>query len=334
MDIRIDKLISVIVPVYNVKEYLEECLDSICRQTYGNLEIIVIDDGSTDGSGSLCDSYQQKDGRIKVIHQSNEGLAQARNQGILHAGGEYLTFVDSDDYIHIQMIENMYNAMKEYGADLVLCSHEKVGCDRKADITRRNGSIDGCSEELQGRDCVKLFYSERCVDMVVAWNKLYRTVYFKDVLFPAGKIHEDEFTTYKILYPLEKCIYLKQSLYFYRQREGSITRKTYELKTLDKIEALRERVCYFKELGDGELYSLSLRRFMTSMAENIVQLDRWRPDEKSIALKLRKDFLETYKQELFGFHLRFAEKLKFTLFLINAQLYYRLKEISRGTDDS
>lgn len=334
MDIRIDKLISVIVPVYNVKEYLEECLDSICRQTYGNLEIIVIDDGSTDGSGSLCDSYQRKDERIKVIHQSNEGLAQARNQGILHAGGEYLTFVDSDDYIHIQMIENMYNAMKEYGADLVLCSHEKVRCDRKADITRRNGSIDGCTEELQGRDCVKLFYSEQCVDMVVAWNKLYRTVYFKDVLFPAGKIHEDEFTTYKILYPLEKCIYLKQSLYFYRQREGSITRKTYELKTLDKIEALRERVCYFKTLGDGELYSLSLRRFMTSMAENIVQLDRWRPDEKSIALKLRKDFLETYKQELFGFHLRCAEKLKFTLFLINAQLYYRLKEISRGTDDS
>ena len=235
-----NQLISVIVPVYNVKEFVEKCLDSLVRQSYKNLEIIVIDDGSTDGSGKICDEFAKKEKNVKVFHRKNGGLSDARNFGIKKAGGEIIAFVDSDDFVSEEYIGAMYKKMTQDDVDVVVCGYNFV--KPKKDI-------------LSGKSVtIKLLTEHETID-IVAWNKLYRKNLFVDneIWFPKDKKHEDTLTTYKVLSKAQKVAYLDEILYFYNERPGSITKaEKIEERLMMRELAAKEAIQYCKNDDDLE----------------------------------------------------------------------------------
>ena len=214
-------LISIIVPVYNVKNYLEKCLQSICGQTYKNLEIILIDDGSSDGSGELCDLFAQRDGRIKVIHQTNAGQSAARNRGLAVAQGEFLGFVDSDDWIEPDMYEFLYCLLKENEADISICSHcrDKDGgsvvkyASGKQFVFTRDEGIRALAVDKHIRNYV--------------WDKLYKRCLFSDIAFPLNRIFEDIAISYQVFYKAENIVMRDLPKYHYVIREGSAMQGKY-----------------------------------------------------------------------------------------------------------
>ncbi|OFV71346.1 glycosyltransferase family 2 protein [Acetobacterium wieringae] len=248
-------LISVIVPVYKVEKYLERCVDSILKQTYINIEVILVDDGSPDLSGDICDQYKMKDSRIKVIHKENGGLSDARNVGIEMASGKYLTFIDSDDWIDIHYIYKLYTLLKSTNSEIAVCdflrtSNEKNQFDN-TDIEIREFSNIEALEQLNG---------ELNVQMVIACAKLYNSALFQKIRFPIGKLHEDEFTTYRLIYNSPKTVLTTERLYYYWQRDDSITGTKFNLRSkLDAIEAIEERALFFERIGQPELKAKTIK---------------------------------------------------------------------------
>lgn len=224
MNDRIKKIISVIVPVYNVESYLERCILSIVNQHYEHLEIILVDDGSKDGCPIICDKWADKDKRIKVIHKKNGGLSDARNVGIEAATGDYLLFVDSDDYIELTMCDRLLTAIENTEADIAVCNlfwdypkHKKV--DK---LQQMDGDVVPKTRILEE------YFLRSSVAMVVAWNKLYRRKLFfttENIRYPVGRLHEDEFTSYRLLYTADKTVFIDAPLYHYVQRDNSIMTK-------------------------------------------------------------------------------------------------------------
>ncbi len=236
--------ISVIVPVYNVEQYLDKCVQSIVTQTYKNLEIILVDDGSTDNSGAICDEWAKKDSRIVVIHKENGGLSDARNAGVLAASGEYIGFIDSDDYIEPVMYEKLYSLISVNDADMALC-----GVQRKNEngetfspfSTRQIGKFQG-EEIFNTVDFNNPYY-------IIAWNKLYKRNLVLKIQFPKGRLHEDEFTAHRFYGECKKIVCCDTPLYHYLKRMGSIMRNGYSVKNLDAVYAFLDRYYYFKEIG-------------------------------------------------------------------------------------
>lgn len=213
------ELLSVIVPVYNVEQYLERCVDSILGQTYQNLEIILVDDGSSDASPRLCDAYAAKDGRIKVVHKHNGGLSDARNAGLAKATGKYIGYVDSDDWIEPTMYETMYQACKEQKAQVAICRYSQVYRDRE--VTGGSGEIIGFDREellriyIGGHDQYIIYNS--------VWSKLFSREVVEGALFPTGHNSEDIMYTTKAFCKAKRAVYLDTCLYHYvLDREGSI----------------------------------------------------------------------------------------------------------------
>ncbi len=327
-------MISVIVPVYNVFPYLRECVATICRQTFTDLEILLIDDGSTDESGALCDDFAKRDTRIKVIHQKNQGLSCARNTGIEQAGGEYLVFIDSDDRIHPEMIQIMYNAMCQYDVELVICSHKRIqekepqGCyEKKVKVEAQD------TEVLSGRECIKRTNTYERVDMTVAWNKLYRKSLFQYLRYPIGRMHEDEFLTYKILYSLKECVYIKIPLYEYRMREGSIMGNKNICRLKDKLDATEEKCHFFEQKEDKELYYEALCRYETSIAEVILAL-RDMSSEVVLRQELEQRFKALYWEKVISSPIPFRHKVKHMIFMKAPKLYQFLKNMDERRNRS
>lgn len=239
---RMDK-ISIIIPIYKVENYLERCIESVLSQTYKNIEIVLIDDGSPDNCGLICDNYAEKEQRIRVIHKENGGLSDARNVGIELATGEYLMFVDSDDWIDYDMVEILHKVSVYKKADIVECSYRSIFNDRIEEETN-------CTADIITGD--RIFALEGMLDWkyfkAVAWNKLYHRSVFSDIRYPKGKYHEDEFTTYKYFYNAKRLCYVDVSKYNYdRTRETSITGGGFKESNLDACFALRERIDFFRE---------------------------------------------------------------------------------------
>lgn len=210
-------LITVIVPVFQVEQYLLSCLESICKQTYKNLEIILVDDGSRDRCPEICDAWAKKDARIRVIHKENGGLSSARNAGLAVATGEYIGFVDSDDYIHPRMYEILLGALEENGVKMASCLSTPVKAD---------GELP---ENIQNTDIVVLSVDQMLDGIfrkqigTAVWRKLYEKSIFENIRFPEGETNED----YPLIVPIARAsggmVWVKQVLYGYRVREGSIT---------------------------------------------------------------------------------------------------------------
>lgn len=237
--------ISIIVPVYQVEKYLVQCIESILAQTFTDFELILVDDGSEDNSGKICDEYAERDSRIKVIHKENGGLSDARNRGMDNATGKYFMFVDSDDYIASDMAECLYKNILDKKADIAACNYRYVfECDSEKDFSTENKS-----ELLNGKEIFYNRKNERNYGFwTVAWNKLYKADSFKNVRFRRGKYHEDEFWANDIYRTDIKVATVSESLYYYRQRENSIMGSQNIQRCFDLIEAFDERInIYLKE---------------------------------------------------------------------------------------
>lgn len=253
--------ISVIVPVYNVEKYLPHCLDSILNQTYKNLEIILIDDGSSDRCPEICDTYAGKDKRIKVSHKKNGGLSDARNTGIEMLTGEYVAFVDSDDYIATNMYEVLLNRIIFDRADMAICNFLYVN-ERGELLEGKNNNLPIINECLQPRNAIKKLSEPKAWYYVTAWNKLYHKKIFENLRFPKGKYHEDEFVIHYILQNCVRISCVHDPLYYYVQRDNSITSESFSLRRMDIADALIDRYFFaekykYKELKDSCASTLS-----------------------------------------------------------------------------
>ena len=233
-------LISVIVPVYKVENYLDACAASILGQTYENLELILIEDGSPDNSGAVCDAWAEKDARVKVIHKENGGGGLARNVGLDAAKGELIAFVDSDDYIAPDMFAYLYGLLQQ-GADIAECGYVDVVEDGYPFSGEEGQTAFVTAEEaLRGN-----LYDTHFRQLI--WNKLYRREMIGDIRFPVGTKIDDEFFTYRVLGNAKKLVRSDRVCYAYRQQSGSVMHETYSLRRLEGLYAKAERLAYLKE---------------------------------------------------------------------------------------
>jgi len=248
-----DKMISVIIPVYNVEKYLKKCVDSVINQTYKNLEIIIVDDGSTDNCPNICDEYIKKDSRVKVIHKKNGGLSSARNAGLEVAKGDLLGFVDSDDFIELEMYEKLKQNMDKYNSDIAICQfYYKFKYSLK--------KLHGLKAEkvYEGKD---IFLNMKDIQ-AIAWNKLYKREIFNNVRYPEGKLFEDMWVLCDVLNNAKKVSYLNEPLYDYRLRKGSISRD-YDERHTDLIAGFDSRIAFFekKQYIDLKVKNMYLKIF-------------------------------------------------------------------------
>lgn len=239
-----DDLISIIVPVYNVERFLEQCINSIICQTYPYLEIILVNDGSTDHSEKIIESFRQKDRRIRYFVQSNQGLSSARNFGKSVAKGSYIAFVDADDYIADDYVESLYHLLCRGNADLAVCGYYE---------TTEEGEITGGSNVpahtvlLDEESFWKICHEDKGVYCTVAWNKMYKRSILESIEYPVGKIHEDEFVLHEIVSAAAVIAAMEERKYYYRRRAGSILEQENMLQRFDLIEAFSIRLEYFLE---------------------------------------------------------------------------------------
>lgn len=243
-----EPLVSVIVPVYNVADYLSRCVESIIAQTYSSMEIILVDDGSIDGSEAICDQYSRNDKRIHVIHKENGGLSSARNSGIKKAKGEYLVFVDADDCVEGDYVAELMMLIKKYGVDMAA-----VGMDITTGIIKSNlGSGEVIVLDTEG--ALESMMLERYFS-VSANGKIYKKSLFRGVKYPEGRLYEDNGCTYKLIRQCDEVVYCDKKLYHYCVREGSITSEKFSMKKMDYIEltdeACSEIVAKYPSLKDA-----------------------------------------------------------------------------------
>jgi len=234
-------LISIIIPVYKVEKYLEKCIESVLKQTYTNLQIILVDDGSPDNCGKICDEYAKKDSRIEVIHKANGGLSDARNVGISKAKGRYIGFVDSDDYIKEDMYEILLNLIKKYDADVSICNLYDVIDGNECIRNKENGI-----REYSRIDILKEILLDKNIQSY-AWNKLYKKELFDEIKYPIGKKYEDIGTTFYLFEKCNKIVVTSEPEYYYLKRADSLVNNVTESTILDYTEIIIQRYLYIKQ---------------------------------------------------------------------------------------
>ena len=262
-------LISVIVPVYNVEPYLRRCIDSILEQTFGDFELILVDDGSPDGCPAICDEYATADSRVHVIHQANGGLSAARNSALdwvfEKSTSKYITFIDSDDWISNNYLDIMMQGVR-LGHRIVCVEMDVIneGRERNNDVAPPDNWCEASPEE---------YWVHLGKYSTTACGKLFERVLYKDIRFPVGKIHEDEFTTYLVLFSIPTVAYVSAPLYHYFRHVGSITGSGWSEAEFDFIEAVQEQIGYFNTIGakDAELFSV---RRLAGLYSNAIRKGR------------------------------------------------------------
>lgn len=233
-------LISIVVPVFRVEKYLDHCVKSILNQTLTNIEVILVDDGSPDKCGEMCDDIAKTDNRIKVIHKPNGGLSDARNAGIEIAKGTYIGFIDSDDYIVPEMFEKLLYAIETQKADVSMC----YACNIYDDDMEYRPCKTGDVTVFEGDEIMEALFRKKLNNF--AWNKLYKMELFRDIRYPYGKIYEDLFTTYRIFGLCDRVALDTSQMYYYRVRRDSIMGKARKIINTDKFQAFSEIQEYLK----------------------------------------------------------------------------------------
>lgn len=250
--------ISVVIAAYNVGKYLEKCLDSILTQTYPAFEIIVVDDGSTDNTGLICDQYASAYPQIKAIHQKNQGVSAARNAALDNAHGEYISVVDSDDYLKPNMYETLIQGIIKYDAELIVCNYDNVSEDGKTITKLKKYARDEC---VSPREALQWLDGEHYWTYVNPWNKLYKRELFDDIRYPVGKKFEDNYVIHRLIMKCNKVASISDSLYYYRDNPTSIMRTLkYKLDRIDDFDAAYDRYCIYVEKGYTELLRGTLER--------------------------------------------------------------------------
>ena len=278
--------VSVIVPIYNVEPFLCRCIDSILAQTYSDYELILVDDGSQDSCGEICEEYAKSDDRIHVIHQKHYGPSAARNAGIdwafSNSDSQWISFIDSDDYVHPRFLEHLFRGVQENNVKICCCSFlrtEEYWFPEEIEY----------SSEIQEWD---QFYISDPSRAVVVWNKIYAKSLFQILRFPIGKLHEDEFISYRILHSAGMLAVLNEVLYCYYQNPNGIMNSQYSLARLDAIEAIEEQCKFAKQIGNEVFYISRLQRSVIWLSDHFFKVaqmpDISEKDRKRILNRLRK----------------------------------------------
>lgn len=263
-------LISVIVPVYNVEPYLRRCADSILAQTFADFELILVDDGSPDNCGAICDEYARTDSRVHVIHQQNGGLSAARNSGIewafANSSSEWLSFIDSDDWVHKEYLELLYNAAMSNRTEVSMCWMQYIdSCVKDSEIGEYS------QEDLSFED---LFCKEtKGLSVVSACAKLYSKRLFASIRFPRNKLNEDLFTTYRVLSKVDRITLISPELYYYYMSDDSIMRKKWDFRRLDEVEGSRELIRFFRSNGKKEAERSAIDRYRRVIGFQISEVE-------------------------------------------------------------
>lgn len=319
-------MISIIVPVYNVEKYVKRCVESILAQTYKEFELILVDDGSTDQSGELCDTFKTCDNRICVIHQENRGLSAARNRGLKEAGGEYITYIDSDDYVDASYLETLYQNAVTYQADVSVCDFCLVWENNKTK-SKSNGRCG--VKQYTGREAAREIVANNKRSMITAWGKLYHHTLRELLIYPEGKLHEDEFVTYKVLYQAKEVVECDMPLYYYLQREKSIMNDGYNKRRLDKIVALKEVSGYFEEKQEMELRAYAIKRYLLNIQIAWYRVKKFMPEEKTILKELKREWKTIYKQnkERIVEKCSLVDKISILVYEISPRMYCIIAEV-------
>lgn len=270
-------IISVIVPIYNVEKYLPKCIESIINQTYKQIEIILVNDGSKDNCGEICDEYSKKDKRIKVIHQKNSGVSVARNNAINIASGKYIGFVDGDDYIELDMFEKLIKLIQANNCDMAICGYimenEYGKIIKKSDDSNKNII-------LNKKEALKLLFSpKRYTSFPV--DKLYKKELFSDIRYPSGKIYEDADTTYKLIHECQKVVYTPEPLYHYIRRNNSITLSKFSPAMMYRLE-VDKNLSEFVKNNYPDLYPYVEHVWYRTNIQLILKMQRALYDNKEI----------------------------------------------------
>lgn len=317
-------LISVIIPVYNTEKYLDKCVESFINQTFRNIEIILVDDGSIDNSPFICDEFAKKDSRIKVIHKKNGGLSDARNVGIENVSGNLITFFDSDDFVDSDYIEYLYNLKNKYKTDVSVCAYNVV--DEKGRILF---NVKSNEEEVLNKE---YFFSKMLNEdgiTVSACFKLYNKKLFDEIKFPVGKLCEDNGTTYKVI---DKCkgkiAYGNIPKAYYVMRKGSIMRSSFSLRKLDMIE-LTDEMCDYLDKNYINLKELTLRRRIYARFNVLRQMD-YNNKATSIAMKNIIEYIISNRRFLLlNKNVPIRDKIACITLSINTKLFYISWELYR-----
>lgn len=286
-----EPLISVIVPVYNVELYLKRCVESITTQSYKNLEIILVDDGSTDGSAIICDELSQQDDRIRVFHQANKGLSGARNKGLDEMRGDWVLFVDSDDYISPDCVEVLYGLIDD---NVPIASGNWL----RTDNPNLNFSMIQKSKEstiITGRQAMEIIYG--CgprLFSIVAWGKLFSKTCFQELRFREGIIHEDEELMWKLLYRCKQVAVTQKVVYAYVMSANSIMRSDFSRRRLIYLDILAEREEFYRQAGETLLWELTQKTRCYILFQLSVQSRKGKSKDRQLSRKLRREFNALY----------------------------------------
>ena len=295
-------LIDIVVPVYNVEPYLHRCIESVLAQTFSMFRLILVNDGSKDSCGNICDEYAKKDCRIHVIHKSNGGLSDARNVGIewalSHSNSEYITFIDSDDWVHARYLELMYEGVRLTNCSLVICDFQRI----------RNNVLEIDEKKIE-YSCYhpEEFYCYKNVNSIVAWGKLFLKSAFKNIRFPVGRIHEDEYTIYKILFSYARICFINQPLYAYYLNDSGITSNQSLQSMEDKVFSLGEQVAFFDNKWN-KAFEIAFHAYYSYLVKFFQKLENEQEYNKSDYKRVKREFKKRLKQLLRKYHISIADK--------------------------
>ena len=314
--------ISVIIPVYNIEEYISECIESVIKQDYKELQIILVDDGSTDNSGKICDDYKAKDERIEVIHKKNGGLGSARNAGLSKATGDFVSFVDGDDILNTKMYFEMIKALQDNSADIVEILRKPFYSTKELQQQDEQGvspviTMTGMEALKNQLSVHKTLYTP----LVAVWCRLYRTELVKEELFPEDRIHEDYCWDARVFVKANKYIVLKKILYYYRKRNGSITSGKFKLRDMEMLVTLRERNALYQESLAN--YYLTLLFFYNKCCDS-----RFKEVSNEIKKELKKS-ASSIKSIKYPF-IRKADFFMFYHFILLDRLFWKIKGLKQN----
>lgn len=312
-------LISVIVAVYNVEEYLDECIKSILKQTHQDFELILVNDGSTDQSGAICDLYAKENERIHVIHQENKGPSGARNAGIDQARGMCIAFIDSDDWVHPTYLEVLFQRKITHDADIVACDFKRMQAYEISDIEEDVNPL-----QFTKLESLKALYGPFDTALAMAAGKLYDQKIFKTLRFHEGTIHEDELIIYQAIDLAQKVVFTREKLYYYRLRPNSITGIGFHPQgSLQKIQALMRRVAYFDAQG---LMNLSALTFPI-IFEHVVKVYHHRHELEQAQNELFLEIRQDIKKAMRKHRLPYKFKLYYELHYVAPNFSRLLKKV-------
>ena len=292
-------MLSLIVPIYNVEHFLPYSIESIINQTYSNLEIILVNDGSTDKSKYICEIYQHKDKRIKLINQSNLGLSGARNTGIDNVTGDYIGFIDPDDVISLEFYECLYKLMVKTNSDIAECAYVKISEEELFNKKYKFDSMDNFSYiTVDSEGALHRIHNEEkdiILKSVVVWNKLYKRDIWKDIRFPVGKRYEDDLTTYKLFSKINRLVSTERKLHNYVQRKNSLIHEEFSLKRLEALDVFDNHVNFCKGYADKYLLSKCLVRYLRMLSKILEELYQSNyQDKDKVKRILQNKFEEVY----------------------------------------